>query len=251
MEEYICAIIISFYIYGFAGWIWESLIMPIAEKRKIKNSGFLNGPVVPIYGVGAVTVFLLFSARESYLSIFIEGGFVACVIEYITSWGMEALYHRRWWDYSDRAFNVNGRVCLEGFVAFGIFSVACVKYVQPYLFTKLLQYQLIPLVIVSTTLTTIFISDLVTTLIALAHLDERLDETIEIIEEYRVKMRLDREERQKDFSELLETIRQENDTLYQKYVQRTGYSDRHIFNAFPLIIDDKPKSQVKDNEENK
>lgn len=164
---------------------------------------------------------------------------------------MEALYHRRWWDYSDRAFNVNGRVCLEGFVAFGIFSVACVKYVQPYLFTKLLQYQLIPLVIVSTALTTIFISDLVTTLIALAHLDERLDETIEIIEEYRVKMRLDREERQKDFSELLETIRQENDTLYQKYVQRTGYSDRHIFNAFPLIIDDKPKSQVKDNEENK
>ncbi|MCD8027079.1 MAG: putative ABC transporter permease [Erysipelotrichaceae bacterium] len=251
MEKYICAIIISFYIYGFAGWIWESFLMPIIGHYKIKNRGFLNGPIIPIYGVGAVIVFLLFSANESYLSIFIEGGFVACVIEYITSWGMETLYHRRWWDYSDRAFNVNGRVCLEGFIAFGIFSIACVKYVQPYLFNKLLKYELIPLVIVATASSTIFIGDLLTTIIALAHLDERLDEIIELIEEYNEKMRLDMEERQKDFSELLETIRQENGIHYQKYIQHTGYSDRHIFNAFPNIIDNQHRDKVKDNEENK
>ena len=77
MEKYISAYIITFYIYGFAGWIWESLICPIMTRHRIKNSGFLNGPIVPIYGVGALTVSLLFSPTESYLSIFIEGAFVA------------------------------------------------------------------------------------------------------------------------------------------------------------------------------
>ena len=53
MEKYISALLISFYVYGFAGWVWESFICPVITGGKIKNSGFLNGPIVPIYGVGA------------------------------------------------------------------------------------------------------------------------------------------------------------------------------------------------------
>ena len=97
MEKYISALLISFYVYGFAGWVWESFICPVITGGKIKNSGFLNGPIVPIYGVGALSVSLLFSVHETYLSIFIGGAFVACVIEYFTSWAMEKLYHRRCW----------------------------------------------------------------------------------------------------------------------------------------------------------
>ena len=72
MEKYISAYIVTFYIYGFVGWIWESLICPILTRHRIKNSGFLNGPIVPIYVIGANTVSLLFSANDSYLYVFIE-----------------------------------------------------------------------------------------------------------------------------------------------------------------------------------
>ena len=63
MEKYISALLISFYVYGFAGWVWESFICPVITGGKIKNSGFLNGPIVPIYGVGALSVSLLFSVQ--------------------------------------------------------------------------------------------------------------------------------------------------------------------------------------------
>src|SRR5699024_2052029 len=116
------------------------------------------------------------------LSVFIEGAFVACVIEYITSWAMEKLYHRRWWDYSDKAFHANGRVCLEGFLVFGVFSVVAVKFVQPYLLEKIMQHGLITLVVIATMLTTIFIIDLIFTVVSLTHLDERLDEFMKDIE---------------------------------------------------------------------
>lgn len=241
MEKYICSIIISFFIYGFAGWIWESFICPILTKHRIKNSGFLNGPIVPIYGVGAIVVSLLFSPTETYLSIFIEGAFVACVIEYLTSWGMEALYHRRWWDYSNKAFNVNGRVCLEGFLVFGLFSVAAVKYIQPALIRKIMTYELIPLIIISTVLMTLLIVDLITTVRTLAHLDERLDNFIKDLEAYTQKAFDDFEENKKNMAEILELMKVNDDKSYQSIFKSRKFSDRRIMNAFPHLIDRKKK----------
>lgn len=248
MEKYICAILISFYIYGFAGWIWESFVCPILTGHKLKNSGFLNGPIVPIYGVGAITVSLLFSADESHLSVFIEGAFVACLIEYITSWGMEKLYHQRWWDYSSKAFNVNGRVCLEGFLVFGLFSVVCVKYVQPYLLEKILEYGLITLVVIVTALSTVFILDFIFTVTALMHLEERLDEMMKAIETYSERMLDEFEERQRDFSMIKETkdfskimeYFDKND--YKKVFEHAKFPERRIVRAFPQLMNRKKDS---------
>lgn len=239
MVDYICALIISFFVYGFAGWIWESFLCPLITGHRIKNSGFLNGPIVPIYGVGALTVSLLFSSQETYLSIFIEGAFVACVIEYLTSWAMEALYHRRWWDYSDKAFHVNGRVCLEGFLVFGLFSVICVKYVQPALLTKILQYHSLTLVIVATALTTILILDLCFTVIALTHFDERVEEFIKemekVIEEF--------EESKEAFEDTMEFVKQVNHEKYMELMKHRKYSERRILKAFPQLTHKKKKDE--------
>lgn len=235
MEKYISALIISFFIYGFCGWIWESFVCPIVTGHKIKNSGFLNGPIVPIYGVGAIVVALLFSPSETFLSIFIEGAFVACVIEYLTSWGMEKLYHRRWWDYSDKAFNVNGRVCLEGFLVFGLFSVVAVKYVQPALMNKILEHEMIPLIIVATSMTTILIVDLIFTIIALTHLDERLDEFMKDIEEYAQKAFDEFEESKRSMPDILETMKYKDIQTYQQIYKRRKFNERRILKAFPHL----------------
>ncbi len=246
MEKYISALIITFYIYGFAGWIWESFVCPILTRHKIKNSGFLNGPIVPIYGVGALTVSLLFSAKESYLSIFIEGAFVACVIEYITSWAMEKLYHRRWWDYSDKAFHVNGRVCLEGFLIFGLFSVVAVKYVQPMLLEKVMQYGLITLVIIATMLTTLLVIDLVFTVVSLTHLDERLDALRKDLE-LTVQTLIDNVEQSKhDFDEIMELWKENDLASYRQWFHEKSINERRIMKAFPMLMKHQDKGEKKD-----
>lgn len=98
-------LVISFFIYSFCGWIWESLICPIATGHKIHNSGFLTGPCIPIYGSGAIVVCALFPISKDWSLIFIEGAIVACFIEYLTSYFMEKMFHARWWDYSQMRFN--------------------------------------------------------------------------------------------------------------------------------------------------
>ena len=246
MEKYISAYIITFYIYGFAGWIWESFICPVFTGHKIKNSGFLNGPIVPIYGVGALTVSFLFSAKESYLSIFIEGAFVACVIEYITSWAMEKLYHRRWWDYSDKAFHVNGRVCLEGFLVFGVFSVIAVKFVQPMLLEEVMQYGLITLVIIATMLTTIFVIDLIFTVVSLMHLEERLDALRKDLEAA-VQTFIDNVEQSKhDFDEIMDLWKENDQVSYHQWIHEKSMNERRIMKAFPMLMKQQEKEEEKD-----
>lgn len=73
MEKYISAYIVTFYIYGFAGWIWESLICPIMTRHRIKNSGFLNGPIVPIYGLEpSLSLFYFLLMKVIYLFLLKE-----------------------------------------------------------------------------------------------------------------------------------------------------------------------------------
>lgn len=116
--------------YSIAGWIWEVIICSVSAKGFI-NRGFLNGPYCPIYGIGGILVITLFKNIENPVELFLAGATLACILEYITSWLMEKLFHARWWDYSNHLFNINGRVCLLGAFAFGTLSVIAVLYVHP------------------------------------------------------------------------------------------------------------------------
>ncbi len=118
-----------FLIYSFIGWFWEVSISLVRDHRFV-NRGFLNGPYCPIYGCGAL-LFLWFNSfvGDPVLSFF-AGGLMACILEYITSFVMEKLFHARWWDYSKRPFNINGRVCLLGYIVFGAGAVL-IRYMHP------------------------------------------------------------------------------------------------------------------------
>ncbi|HBB29668.1 MAG TPA: hypothetical protein DC000_10580, partial [Clostridiales bacterium] len=103
---------IYFIMYSVIGWICEVIFCSIPEKKFI-NRGFLNGPLCPIYGFGAlIVIFFLTPFKDSIFLVFIFGLIVTSTLEYFTSYAMEKLFHSKWWDYSNNRFNINGRVCL-------------------------------------------------------------------------------------------------------------------------------------------
>ena len=94
-----------FLLYAFIGWVYESVLVSVSERRWV-NRGFLNGPLCPIYGCGAVLAIVLLHDFTNPIEIFLISSFGASILEYITSWGMEKLFHARWWDYSHYRFNI-------------------------------------------------------------------------------------------------------------------------------------------------
>lgn len=118
--------------YSFAGWVWETGLSVVLRKR-FEDRGMLNGPICPIYGFGGLLVVVLLHDVNNPLSLFLSSGVLACTLEYASSWAIEKLYHMRFWDYSGKPFNINGRVYLNGFLAFGA-GATCIKLVvQPWI----------------------------------------------------------------------------------------------------------------------
>lgn len=120
-----------FLFYSFIGWVYESIVVSIQQRRWV-DRGFLNGPLCPIYGVGAVMFITLLGSIHNPVLLFLLAALGASVLEYVTSWAMERLFHARWWDYSDFPFNLNGRICLIGAVIFGFGGIAVNLYIQPF-----------------------------------------------------------------------------------------------------------------------
>ncbi|NEG90076.1 putative ABC transporter permease [Bifidobacterium aerophilum] len=120
-----------FLFYSCCGWVYESILVSVRERRPV-NRGFLNGPLCPIYGTGAVLgIVVLGQVHDNPVLVFVVSSIGACLLEYFTSWAMEKLFHARWWDYSHYRFNLNGRICLLGAIVFGIGGVVIVDVVQP------------------------------------------------------------------------------------------------------------------------
>ena len=123
---------ILFVIYSVAGWIMESLFC-FYKTKKLVNRGFLIGPLCPIYGLGcAAIIFFLSKYKEDLFVLFVMAAFICSVLEYFTSFIMEKLFKARWWDYSEKKFNLNGRVCAENTVAFGVLGVLMVSFINPF-----------------------------------------------------------------------------------------------------------------------
>ena len=134
--------ILVFFIYAVAGWIMESTSISIRNKKFV-NRGFLIGPVCPIYGYGVVLVSILLKKYQDDMIVTFFMSIIICgILEYLTSFFMEKIFNARWWDYSQRKFNINGRVCLQNLVLFGIASCVIVYIVNPFIIGKL---RLIPI----------------------------------------------------------------------------------------------------------
>ena len=128
-----------FITYSFLGWVVEVINCSIVEK-KIVNRGFLISPICPIYGCGAIIITLALSNyKDDWFVVFCMAVILCGTLEYITSWLMEKLFHARWWDYSQYKFNINGRICLETMIPFGILGLLIIYILNPF-FYNLLKY---------------------------------------------------------------------------------------------------------------
>ncbi len=120
-----------FILYCFIGWIYESTLVSI-QKKSFVNRGFLTGPVIPIYGCGALLFYLIFWEHKDQLVLVYFGSvFLATLLEYLTSLVMELLFHTRWWDYSKYKLNLNGRVSLAVSLFWGALSLLMLHVFQP------------------------------------------------------------------------------------------------------------------------
>ena len=154
VEKYL----LIFFVYAFLGWLMEVMIGIITTKKFV-NRGFLIGPYCPVYGIG---VCLLTVSLNKYINdipvLFLMSIFICGSLEYFTSYIMEKVFKARWWDYHNRKFNINGRICLETLIPFGIIGVLLIKFVNP-LLLQLLNFSVLKWILLI--LCIIFMIDLV------------------------------------------------------------------------------------------
>lgn len=127
---------LCFAIYGFIGWVVESTYCSILFHRPV-NRGFLNGPIIPVYAVGGLTM-IFFSMLLPPLApaawtavIFLAGVVLTSCVEYFTGWLLETLFKSKWWDYSNMRFNIKGRVCLVNSICFGFMALIIIAFIHP------------------------------------------------------------------------------------------------------------------------
>lgn len=165
-----------FLFYSFIGWICETVFCSLAARRFI-NRGFLSGPFCPIYGFGAMIVLLLFSNLQGHIvPLFVCSMLGASALEYITSFLLEKIFHLSLWDYSDRKWNLHGRVCLRNSLLFGLMSVLMVQVIHPHMIEWLNRLPTMALILGFAFLAIYFICDTATTVLALVEISRAAGE---------------------------------------------------------------------------
>lgn len=163
-----------FMIYAVMGWCLE-VIGKLIESRKLVNRGFLIGPYCPIYGYGAILItFLLKKYTEDPIALFIMAILVCGVLEYLTSYFMEKIFKARWWDYSQKKFNINGRVCLDTIIPFGLLGLFIMYVTNPFFLEILGKLPEILLNILFWGLLVIYITDTIVSTVVISYIKKAL-----------------------------------------------------------------------------
>lgn len=182
--------VIEFFIFSVIGWLFECTYCTVKEHRW-QNRGFLFGPVVPIYGAGAVIASVISHYAPPVAALpdwqlFLLCAVVSAVLEYVTSYFLEKQFHARWWDYRDMPLNLNGRICLPATIGFGLAGLVIIRVILPRagsyeaalppLVTEALALAITALISADTAITCVTLTSL---LEKLEHFDEEFNKTVE------------------------------------------------------------------------
>ncbi len=152
-------LVISFLLYSFFGWIMESIYCFIVDKKFV-NRGFLIGPVCPIYGIGCIVIIaFLGKYKRDPIVLFCMAVIICSILEYFTSYIMEKIFKTRWWDYSQKKYNLNGRICLNNIIAFGVLGLILTYFIHPFVKDILLMINPVLLKVVTSILLILFLVD--------------------------------------------------------------------------------------------
>ncbi|MBF0977578.1 MAG: putative ABC transporter permease [Atopobium sp.] len=162
--QYLPQMVIIFALISFGGWVYETIYCSVVEGEFTKR-GFLFGPTCPIYGIGALAVWLVLGQISNPFIVFIIGGFLATVIEYSTGLFLERRFKKKWWDYSMFKFNLHGRICPQGSAVFGAFSVTSVFVLVPAMLDILMLFSRHTISVLAFIVVTLYFLDTVASLL--------------------------------------------------------------------------------------
>ncbi len=218
-------------MYSVMGWIYESILCSV-RSRKFINRGFLNGPYCPIYGSGALLIVLVLGRIRDPIILYILGAVLTCSLEYLTSYVMEKLFHARWWDYTNRRFNINGRVCLIGAVVFGAFSVRVVLVVHPFVVSTVDMLSDIARHIIALSLFAIFMLDCIVTIAGFSGFHKKMEELYAFWEQRKVSAssRIQSSDAYKEIKELSDAVK-----------SKLNIQQLRMISVFPALKLKKPK----------
>ncbi len=175
-----------FIFYSFLGWLMETIWVFITTK-KIVNRGFLCGPICPIYGFGMLLLILFLSNFKDNVAIYFWAGLVfATTIEYFTGFILEKLFHAKWWDYSYKKTNLNGRIALDISIIWGVLSVLVMKFLQPHVNNLMTYFPVSEIVLFIESFIFLFIVDIIVTILSMMGFKNKLKELAKIKEELHI-----------------------------------------------------------------
>lgn len=215
MELTLTQYFLLFMIYSFLGWTLE-VVCKLKEYKRFINRGFLIGPYCPIYGWGAIAItFLLYRYSYDPLVLFFMTVVTCSILEYATSWAMEKLFKARWWDYSNRKFNINGRICLETMVPFGVFGLFITYVSNPFIINLLNRVNTNVLNIIAVIILAIYVVD-------------NIISTIVIVGFRKTTVKVGKEGRQDNTEQITKKVRE---ILTQK-----SWLHKRLINAYPKLV---------------
>lgn len=248
--------IFYFFFYSFIGWFFESCYCSIRPKKWI-NRGFLRGPICPIYGTGGLVMMIcLLPLRHitenlylNELLIFVAGAILCDIVEFMTSYIMEKLFNARWWDYSNKKFNIQGRICLTHTFYWGTCSCLFVFILEPIMNLYIVgQVSESSRNILTYIFLTVFAFDLLDTVIhalgirsissTFMKLSEEISEfAIQVYSTVGGKSEDESEAMKKELNEKFNELRSKYDRFKNDLKNVKGKSKKRLFKAFPFLKD--------------
>lgn len=256
LEYSVLDYIFYFFFYSFIGWFFESCYCSIRPKKWV-NRGFLRGPICPIYGTGGLVMMIcLLPLRHitenlylNELLIFIAGAILCDIVEFMTSYIMEKLFNARWWDYSNKKFNIQGRICLTHTFYWGTCSCLFVFILEPIMNLYLVgQVSESSRDILTYIFLTVFAFDLLDTVIhalGIRDISSKFMKLSEEISEFAIqvystiggKSENESEAMKKELNEKFDELRSNYDKFKSDLKDIKSKSKKRLFKAFPLLKD--------------
>ncbi len=195
-----------FMFYCIFGWCFESTYCSLKSMR-LMNRGFCHGPWLPIYGAGG-TLFLIFAwpYRANLIVTFLMGMLVGTGLELITGPLMYHIFHMKWWDYSQNPLNFRGYICLGASLGWGAMALFFVHFVHPRVAELTVNWTPIGYIVVVTMLYTLFVEDLIFSVLGALDIRKRLENLAANSEEIQ-QLKLSITEAREHLEELQEAAR--------------------------------------------
>ena len=248
--------IFYFFMYSFFGWLGESIYCSVGNKRWI-NRGFLRGPMCPIYGTGALVLLLcIYPLREltsnyyiNEVIIFFVGLTVCDIVEFMTSLIMEKLFNARWWDYSDRRFNIQGRICLTHTLYWGtaacLFAFVIQPIVSEYFINMINPASRKTIVYIVLTVFALDLADTVINALGIRDFSSKFKKLSDDIAAFAVtayskvetKVGQFTEDSRAELEENFNSLKQRYEELKTESKNKTNKTKKRLLNAFPYIVD--------------